>query len=144
MDVQPPHLDIRRMEEESPHAGIEVGICVRQLLGRGGDIPAVSGKVVVRRREEAVAGDGLAVVTSRHDDLVDAETAPEFDGVARDELGEAERVELGGGDDAAVAAGCAAFDLWGDAEIGAREGLREGGTGHGVSCEMGSWEMMGG
>lgn len=40
-------------------------------------------------RVEAVAAHHFAIVAGRHDDFVDAEAAPEFNGVVGDEFGEA-------------------------------------------------------
>jgi hypothetical protein len=55
-------------------------------------------------RKEAITGDSLSIMAGRHDNLVYAEATPEFDPIVEHELREAEFMQLGGGNDAAVAA----------------------------------------
>jgi hypothetical protein len=69
-------------------------------------------------RIEAIATDRFALVTRRHHDFVDSESAPELDSTAEYEFREAQIVKLGRLDDAAVTAGCAALNIWRDAYAG--------------------------
>lgn len=118
-----PHLNILRIQHQRLHPLIQPRKRLDELLRGRGYIPAILAELVELGRIEAVAADDVAAAAGRHDDLVDAEAAPVLDGLVVDVVVEAEGAQLGGADDAPVAARRRHADVGGYSEECAAEGL---------------------